>query len=147
MVGVRAGRVKVVSGFAAIVVAALVAGCFWRSYPERVATHADVLVSMAHKGVDLMAADRFTARTLPELIYPLERAEALAAEARQRSGAEPPPSLAPFEDLLARYRTFCDVLDGMRRERPGADARVLLQPALGRIEQSAAAVRAAVAPG
>jgi hypothetical protein len=147
MVGVGGGLVKVVSGFAVLVVAALVAGCFWRSYPERVATHADVLVSMAHKGVDLLAADRFTARTLPELLYPLERGEALAAEARQRSGTEPPPSLAPFEELLARYRAFCDVLDGLRRNRPGADARALLRPALGRIEQSAAAVHAAVSAG
>jgi hypothetical protein len=144
MVGAGAPWVKVVSRFPVLVVVLLVAGCFWRSFPERIATHADVLVSMARKGMDLTAADRLTAGTLPELFYPLERAQALAAEARRRSGDTPPAVLVPFEDLLVRYRAFCDQIDRLRRERPGPAARERLQPAFGEIERAAAAVHAAL---
>ena len=153
MVGVEGGWVKFARGMvvaralAVAVALSLVAGCFWRSYPERIATHADVLVSMARKGVDLLAADRMTAGTLPELIYPLERGQALAAEARRRSGSAPPPSLVAFEALLRRYRTFCEEVDRLRRERPGSGARAALGPALHDVERAAADVHDAVAAG
>jgi hypothetical protein len=147
MVGVGAVRVKFLSRLAMLVTILLLGGCFWRSFPERLATHADVLVSMARKGADLTAAERLTAGTLPELFYPLERGEALAAEARRRSGDAPPPALAPFEELLVRYRAFCDHVDRLRRERSGPAAREALAPALAEVERAAAAVHAALRTG
>src|SRR5262245_66249794 len=98
------------------------AGCFWRSYAARMRTHAEVMPSIARKAVDLVATGRFTAESMPELTYPLERAQAFAREARRRAGASVPESLIAFEGLIARYNAFVDALDRTRRERRGAAA-------------------------
>jgi hypothetical protein len=103
-------------------------------------THAEVMVSIAHKAVDLVVTGRFTAESMPELTYPLERADAFARQARDRAGADAPPSLARFETLIARYRAFVDALDRTRRELRGADAAAALAEPLRAVEDAAAAV-------
>ncbi len=121
-------------------------GCFWRSYVPRMRTHTDLLVSMARKGVDLVGANRLTAETMPELTYPLERAQAFARDARARSGdAAPPASLDAFDTLVARYRSFVDALDRDRREQRGAAAAAALAEPLAQVLAAADAVRAALA--
>lgn len=121
------------------------AGCFWRSYAPRMETHTDLLVSMARKGVDVVGANRLTAETMPELTYPLERAQAFATEARARSGDAPPASLAAFDTLVARYRAFVDALDRDRREQRGAAAAAALAEPLAQVVAAAEAVRTALA--
>src|SRR4029450_9133214 len=116
--GRRTPRVKAIAWI--VCVASI--GCFWRSYAPRMRTHAEVMVSIAHKAVDLVATGRFTAESMPELTYPLERADAVARRARGGGGSEPPPSLTQFEALIARYRAFVDAVDRTRREQRGADA-------------------------
>ena len=138
MVGGGGARVK------AALVLVLVAGCFWRSYGRLAATHVDLLTAMARKGADLVASGRLTAESMPELTYPLERAQAFAREAHARTGAEPPPSLAAFDTLVARYRAFIDALDRIRRERTGEDARAALAEPLAAVELAGEAVRAAL---
>ena len=96
-------------------------------------THAEVMVSIAHKGADLVRAGRFTAESVPELTYPLERAEAFAREARGHAGAEPPESLLAFDTLIARYRSFIDAL------APGDATPTLAEPLQG-VDDAAAAV-------
>src|SRR5207245_5225010 len=113
MVGPRGTSVK------AALVLAMLAGCFWRTYGRLAATHVDVLVGMARKGVDLVANGRFTAESMPELTYPLERAQAFAETARARAAGRPPGSLLAFEALLVRYRRF---LDPLARVRPQPSA-------------------------
>jgi hypothetical protein len=125
-------------------VAAALGGCFWRSYAPRMRTHTEVMVGVARKAVDLVVAGRFTAETLPELTYPLERAEDFARRARARAGDQGPPSLSAFETLTARYRTFVDELDRIRRERRGADAAAALAEPLRAVEQQAVAVQEAL---
>src|SRR6185369_6211442 len=100
IVGAEGSRVK------AALVLALVAGCFWRSYGRIAATHVDLLTAMAHKGADLVASGRLTAESMPELTYPLERAQAFVQKARARAGDDPPPSIAALGTLVARYREF-----------------------------------------
>src|SRR5437870_5071153 len=117
MVGAARSTVKAALAFA------LLAGCFWRSYGRLAATHADLLVAMARKGADLVASGRLTAESMPELTYPLERAQAFAHDARARSGSSPPPSVAALDDLIARYRAFVDTLDRVRREQTAETAR------------------------
>ena len=129
---------------AAVVAVLVLAGCFWRTYGRVVATHAELLVAMAHKGADLVAGDRLTAESMPELTYPLERAQAFVQRARARAGAAPPPSLAALEALAARYRTFVDVLDRGRRELRGDAARAALAGPLADVDAAAAAVGAAL---
>jgi len=119
---------------------AAVSACFWRSYAARMRTHVEVMVSIAHKGADLVRTGRFTAESVPELTYPLERAEAFAREARGRAGAEPPASLLAFETLIARYRSFVDGLDRSRREQRPADAASALAEPLQAVDDAAAAV-------
>jgi hypothetical protein len=136
MVGRGDARVKAI----ACLLGAALAGCFWRSYAPRLRTHAEVMVAIARKAVDLVASGRFTAESLPELTYPLERAEAFGREARRRAGAGAPASLAAFEALIARYRVFVDALDRTRRERRGAEAAVALAAPLRAVEDAAAAV-------
>ena len=138
MVGVGGFTVK------AALALALVAGCFWRSYGRAVATHADVLEAMARKGADLVASGWLTAETMPELTYPLERAQAFVREARGRAGGDPPASLAALEALVARYREFVDALDRVRRVATGDDARAALAEPLARVEAAADATRAAL---
>jgi hypothetical protein len=123
----------------------LVAGCFWRSYGARMTTHADVLVGMARKAVDLVVSGRMTAETMPELTYPLERAQAFAAEAKTRSGAHPPPSLVAFEELVAHYRDLVDHADRARRDGKGEAARERLASDLAAVERATEAVRATLA--
>jgi hypothetical protein len=118
-------------------------GCFWRSYAPRMRAHAEVMVSIARKAVDLVATGRFTAESIPELTYPLERADAFARQARRSAGADPPPSLAAFEELIARYRAFVDALDRTRRAQRGAAAAALAGP-LRAVEDAAAAVNEAL---
>jgi hypothetical protein len=123
---------------------ALVAGCFWSSYAPRARTHAEVMVGIARKAVDLVAAGRFTAESLPELTYPLERAGAFARRARERAGGAEPASLAAFEALVGEYRAFVDALDRLRRERRGADAAAALAEPLRAVEDRAAALERAL---
>ena len=120
------------------------AGCFWRSYGALATAHVDLLVAMARKGTDLVASGRLTAETMPELTYPLERAESFAHVARARADGRPPASLDALEALVARYREFVDALDRVRRETRGDAARALLAEPLGRVESAADAVRAAL---
>ena len=123
---------------------ALVAGCFWRSYGRIAATHVDLLTAMAHKGADLVASGRLTAESMPELTYPLERAQAFVADAKARSAGAPPASLAALEGLVARYRDFVDVLDRVRRERTGEAAAAALAAPLADVDRAADAARAAI---
>jgi hypothetical protein len=139
IVGVGSPPVK------AALVLLLAAGCFWRSYGPQMAAHTDVLVGIARKGADLAGGGRFTAETMPELTYPLERATAFARHAADRGGGRPPASLAAFEALIARYREFVDALDRARREHPPAGARRALAAPLAAVEAAAARVREALA--
>ncbi|HYR97082.1 MAG TPA: hypothetical protein VEM57_10115 [Candidatus Binatus sp.] len=138
MVGGGGSRVK------AAIALAVVAGCFWRSYGRLAATHVELLTAMARKGADLVASGRLTAETMPELTYPLERAEAFARQARARSRGAAPPSLDAFDTLVARYRAFVDALDRVRRERSGEEARAALAEPLAAVESGGEAVRAAL---
>lgn len=122
----------------------LVAGCFWRSYGPQLVTHADVLVSIARKGADLVGGGRLTAESMPELTYPLERAAAFAARAATKSGDVPPASLVAFQALIARYREFVDALDRVRREREPGAARAELAAPLGAVETAARGVQEAL---
>jgi hypothetical protein len=136
------GRVKAI---ALVLALAALGGCFWRSYGARVAMHTDLLLGMTRKGVDLVKTHRFTPENLPELHYPLERARAFAARARQRAGDEPPGSLRAFEALLEAYGAFCGVIDEARRVRGGGTQRAALHHAAQAVRQRAVAVRQALA--
>jgi hypothetical protein len=131
MVGGGPGRVKLALVLAAAL--ALSAGCFSRSYGRLAATHVEVLTAMARKGADLVAGGRLTAESMPELTYPLERAQAFARRAARRGPASR-PSLVAFEALLARYVAFVDALDRVRRERTGGAARAALAAPLAAVE-------------
>ena len=144
MVGSTVGGVKAKYASIALLACAVVAGgCFWRSYPERMRTHTELLVSFARKGRDLVATGRFTAESLPELTYPLERATAFAADVRRRTST-PPASLETFDVLVARYRTFVELLDDARRIKRGAAVTDQLASPLADVEAAAAAVTAAL---
>ena len=99
---------------------------------------------MARKGADLVASGRLTAETMPELTYPLERAQAFVREARSRSAGAPPPSLDALDVLVARYRDFVDALDRVRRDTRGDAARAALAGPLAAVEEAADGVRAAL---
>ena len=99
---------------------------------------------MARKHTDLVASGRLTAESMPELTYPLERAEAFAREARARSGGAPPASLEALDALCGRYRAFVDALDRVRRERSGETARAALAEPLAAVEAAAETVRVAL---
>lgn len=142
MVGAAGGRVKAAA--LAIVLVTVAAGCFWHSYGNLARTHVALLTALAGKGADLVASGRLTAETMPELTYPLERAQVFAAQARARAGDAPPASLNAFEALVARYREFVDALDQVRREHSGAEARRALEPPLAAVQDAAEAVRAAL---
>jgi len=135
MVGPAGVRVKAIACLAL----AMLGACFWHSYAPRMRTYADVMVSIAHKGADLVRTGRFTAESVPELTYPLERAEAFAREVRDHAGAEPPASLLAFETLIARYRSFVDALDRSRRA-DAADAAASLAVPLQAVDDAASAV-------
>jgi hypothetical protein len=136
MVGPGAGRVKTIACLAL----ALLGACFWHSYAPRMRIYGEVMVSIAHKGADLVRTGRFTAESVPELTYPLERAEAFAHEVHAHAGAEPPASLLAFETLIARYRSFIDTLDRSRREQSPEDAAARLAEPLKAVDDAAAAV-------
>jgi hypothetical protein len=74
-----------------------------------------------------VASGRLTAESMPELTYPLERAQAFAKQARARAGDAPPASLAAFETLVDRYRAFVERSTACGREQRGADARAALE--------------------
>jgi len=118
--------------------------CFWHSYGRAAATHADLLVAMARKGRDLVVNGRFSAESMPELTYPLERAEAFSHAALLRSGSDVPASVAAFQDLLAAYRGFVDTLDRVRRTDTGTAAESVLAEPLRKVEASRDAVHAAL---
>ena len=141
MLGSMTRVVKKNRALAALLCVAVVSGCYWRSYPDRVRTHTELLVAFARKARDLVATGRFTAESLPELTYPLERAAAYAAEGRRRA-ATAPASLVAFEALVARYRAFVDLVDETRRSRRGPEAAKALDEPLAALEADARAVTA-----
>jgi hypothetical protein len=144
MVGSTVGGVKAKRLLIALLVCAVsAAGCWWRSYPARMRTHTELLVAFARKGRDLVATGRFTAESLPELTYPLERANAFGAEAKRRA-SPPPASLAAYETLLARYSSFVELLDDARRAKRGAAGAADLARPLADVEAAAAEVTAAL---
>jgi Xaa-Pro aminopeptidase len=144
MLGPGAGRVKAKPRLGAIFLCLAVAsGCFWRSYPQHLRTHSELLVSFARKGRDLVATGRFTAENLPELTYPLERAAAFAADVRRRTDA-PPPSLVALERLIERYRTFVQQVDRERHERAGPADLASLEAAVTEVEAASRDVAAAL---
>ena len=124
-------------------------GCFAHRYPRLVVTHAELLADMAEKGRDLVVAGRFTAESLPELTYPLERATVYEAEARQRFGATVPASLEAFTSLVAEYQIFVRTLDDLRRQPQ--DQREITRPpldaAVASLRRRADEVRAAAVGG
>ena len=137
MLGSEILRVKENRALIAVLLCLSIAGgCWWRSYPERMRTHTELLVSFAHKGRDLVTTGRFTAESLPELTYPLERAAAFAAEARRRRDP-PPASLLAFETLVARYRAFVELVDDVRRAPRDADVPRRLSESVAAVEASA----------
>jgi len=140
MVGAGGRTVKAVVAFVALTVA-----CAGHSYARLMETHVELLTAMARKGVDLVATGHLAAESMPELTYPLERAQAFAAAETARRGSAAPPSLAAFRVLVERYREFVDALDRVRRERSGEDARAALAPALGTLDAAAGDVRRALA--
>lgn len=143
MVGVETGTVKA-AALLLVLVAVSTAGCFWRTYGRLAATHVEVLTAIARKGADLVAAGRLTAESMPELTYPLERAQAFAQKAAARGDDARPPSLAAFDVLVARYRAYVDSLDRVRREVPRAAAREALAGPLAEVEAAGAAVMSAL---
>src|SRR5262249_35758028 len=134
--GPREVRVKAIACLAMTMLGA----CFWRSYAPRMRTYSEVMVSIAHKGADLVRTGRFTAESLPELTYPLERAEAFARDVRGPGRADASPLLLAHERLIARYRSFVAALDRSRRERPPGDAAATLAEPLRAVDDAAAAV-------
>jgi len=140
MVGPATAWVKAI----AVVLAVAGGGCFWRSYAPRLRTHSELMVAMARKGVDLVRGDRLTAENMPELTYPLERAEAFARSARLQAGDAPPPSLAAFDTLIARYRALIDALDRTRRTERGEQAAATLAAPLAAVEAAGRAVEDAL---
>jgi hypothetical protein len=142
MVSGRGRRVKAALLFA--LAGASAAGCFWRSYGRLAATHVEVLAAMARKGADLVASGRLTAESMPELTYPLERAQAFARAATERSGEARPGSLSAFAALLDRYRAFVDALDRVRRVETGDAARAALAAPLAAVEEGGETVLAAL---
>ena len=144
MLGPGAGTVKAKCMLGVIFLCMAVAsGCFWRSYPQKLRTHSELLVSFARKGRDLVATGRFTAENLPELTYPLERAAAFAADARRRTDA-PPASLVAFERLIAEYRAFVEQVDRERHDRSGSAEAATLDTPLAEIESTGRDVAAAL---
>jgi hypothetical protein len=143
MLSPTSGRVKAIRTAVVLLTCVVAAsGCFWRSYPKRMRTHVEVLVGIARKASDLVAARRFTAENLPELTYPLERATAFAAEVRGRTST-PPESLDAFETLLARYRALITEADqGRLRAQPAGDVPLASQ--LADVEAAARVVEAAL---
>ena len=147
MLGSAVGGVKAKRAVGvAFLCLAVAAGCWWRSYPERMRTHTELLVAFARKGRDLVATGRFTAENLPELTYPLERATAFAADARGRV-TPPPASLRAFETLLERYRAFVELVDDVRRTPDAPDVAVRLDAAGAAVEAAAGAVGQALGDG
>jgi len=144
MLGAGPRVVKARRALGAVVCCAVVlSGCFWRHYAAHMTTHAELLVAMARKAVDLVGSGRFTAESLPELTYPLERAAAFAGEARRRA-TDPPGSLAAFDDLVARYRNFVEVVDRTRGSGRGGDAAQALRAPLAAVEDAARVVLGAL---
>jgi hypothetical protein len=147
MVGGEGRTVKAVAPYdvarRCLWVAVLLAAC-GGSYARQMNVHVALLTDVARKGVDLVATGHLTAESMPELTYPLERAQAFAAAETRRHRETPPPSLAAFDTLVARYREFVDGLDRVRREKTGDAARAALAPSLAAVEASADAVRVAL---
>mgnify|MGYP006992540842 CR=1 FL=1 len=139
MVGGCARRVK-----AAALVLLVAAGCAGRADVRQALTHAGLLTALARKGADLVASGRLTAESMPELTYPLERAQAFAGATAAGAGAARPPWLTPFEALVGRYRDFVDALDRVRREEGGTAARAALAGPLAAVEAAADVLRAAL---
>jgi hypothetical protein len=139
MVGGRARRVKAALALAVV----LTVGCGGRADQRLALVHVELLTALARKGADLVASGRLTAESMPELTYPLERAQAFAALRRQPR----PPWLDSFETLVARYRDFVDALDRVRREQGGEGARTALAAPLAAVVGAGEAVREALRAG
>jgi hypothetical protein len=108
-------------------------------------THADVLEAIARKGADLVRSGRLVAESMPELTYPLERAQAFARKARDGERLAP-GAQAALDALVERYRAFVDALDRVRRDlEPDDAARALAEPLAG-VESAAAALRTELDP-
>ena len=130
---------------AVLVVCVLSAGCFWRSYGARMDMHTDLLLSMTHKGADLVRGHRFAPENLPELLYPLDRAREFAARAHRHGAADPPASLGAFDALLAAYAEFCRIADDLRHAGGDVPDGSRLSGAVDGVEGAAGAVRRALA--
>ena len=124
--------------------ALFLASCFWRAPGHQAEVHAAVLLEEARKGRDLVVRGRLAAESMPELTYPLERADAFARTATARSADHPPASLLALDDLRARYQAFLDALDRVRREKSGDAARAALAEPLAAVERAGETVRTAL---
>jgi hypothetical protein len=144
MVGGAPGGVKgtVIGGLLGLLVVAVACGGAAAARQEA-RTHADVLESIARKGADLVRSGRLVAESMPELTYPLERAQAFARTARDRARLEP-AALAALDALVERYRAFVDTLDRVRREHEPTEAARVLAVRLAAVEDAAALLRAAL---
>jgi dihydrofolate reductase len=141
MLGAVGRRVK-----AATLVVLLAGGCGWRDTTRMTATHAAVLTSIARKGYELVVAGRLTAETMPELTYPLERAQAFVASRTPRAAGHDREALAALAALVERYRRFVDVLDRVRRERTPHGLRALARE-LRQVRAASRDVRTAIRGG
>jgi hypothetical protein len=137
----RAARAVQLTALVGLLVVAV--ACTGAAARREARTHADVLEAIAGKGADLVQSGRLVAESMPELTYPLERAQAFARTARARARLEP-AALDALDALVERYRAFVDTLDRVRRElEPSAAARALVEP-LAAVRHAAASLRAAL---
>jgi len=120
---------------------AAVVACSGAAARREARTHAELLAAIAHKGVDLVRSGRLAAESMPELTYPLERAQAFARRARERERLGP-GALAALDALVERYRAFVDTLDRVRRDLSRDEAAAALAAPLASVEAAAAALRA-----
>jgi len=134
------GRPRGVKGTILILLAA-VAACSGAAARREARTHADLLAAIAQKGVDLVRSGRLVAESMPELTYPLERAQAFARSARERERLDT-AALAALDALVERYRSFVDTLDRVRRDLSRDQAARALAEPLASVEAAAAALRA-----
>jgi len=110
----------------------MLGGCYWSRYPELMETHLVLLDEFSAK-LDHVARSegRVPIESLPEFVYPLERAQDFARIAAQRYPDR--ASLRQFREALDRYGVLVD------------DPAQLLQPgAADRIERGRAALQQAI---
>jgi hypothetical protein len=84
----------------------------WRSYPEILAVHLDVLTQTAAKLCAVVEADRGpTAEAMGEYIYPAQRGRGFL---RQFSNYSERPSYQKLGELLDRYEAMVHRVDAAR---------------------------------